>query len=68
MQLILAELGPRIGATVRGDGARAISGVAELGNARPDQLAFYANTKYKKELLATKAVRAMRCFMAAISL
>src|SRR4051812_8469844 len=55
MQLSLAELGPRIGATVRGDGALRVTGVAELGAADPTQLAFYSNGKYKKDLAATRA-------------
>jgi UDP-3-O-[3-hydroxymyristoyl] glucosamine N-acyltransferase len=55
MQLSLAELGPRIGATVRGDGALCVTGVAELSTATPGQLAFYSNAKYKKDLAATRA-------------
>ncbi|HEX4381724.1 MAG TPA: UDP-3-O-(3-hydroxymyristoyl)glucosamine N-acyltransferase [Myxococcales bacterium] len=55
MQLSLAELGPRIGAEVRGDGALCVTGVAELSAATPDQLAFYSNAKYKKDLAATRA-------------
>jgi UDP-3-O-[3-hydroxymyristoyl] glucosamine N-acyltransferase len=55
MQLSLAELGPRIGATVRGDGAFCVTGVAELASATPGQLAFYSNAKYKKDLQATRA-------------
>jgi UDP-3-O-[3-hydroxymyristoyl] glucosamine N-acyltransferase len=55
MRLSLAELGPRIGAAVRGDGALCVSGVAELAVAGPSQLAFYSNGKYKKDLLRTRA-------------
>jgi UDP-3-O-[3-hydroxymyristoyl] glucosamine N-acyltransferase len=55
MQLSLAELGPRIGAVVRGDGALRVTGVAELAAAGPSQLAFYSNGKYKKDLAATRA-------------
>jgi len=55
MRLTLAELGPRIGAAVRGDGALCVSGVAELAAAGEGQLAFYSNGKYKKDLLATRA-------------
>jgi UDP-3-O-[3-hydroxymyristoyl] glucosamine N-acyltransferase len=55
MRLTLAELGPRIGAAVRGDGALCVSGVAELCAAGPGQLAFYSNAKYKKDLLVTRA-------------
>src|SRR5947209_8776052 len=55
MRLTLAELGPRIGAAVRGDGALCVSGVAELAAAGAGQIAFYSNAKYKKDLLATRA-------------
>ena len=55
MQLSLAELGPRIGAIVRGDGALCVTGVAELSAAGPAQLAFYSNGRYKKDLQATRA-------------
>jgi UDP-3-O-[3-hydroxymyristoyl] glucosamine N-acyltransferase len=55
MPLTLAELGPRIGAAVRGDGALCVSGVAELAVAGPAQLAFYSNAKYKKDLRVTRA-------------
>jgi len=50
MQLSLAELGPRIGAEVRGDGALCVTGVAELsaGHARASSR-FYSNGKYKKD-------------------
>ena len=55
MQLSLAELAGRIGAEVRGDGQRRISGVAALDAAGPEQVAFYANPRYRKELEATRA-------------
>jgi UDP-3-O-[3-hydroxymyristoyl] glucosamine N-acyltransferase len=55
MQISLAEIGPRIGAEVRGDGALCVTGVAELDRAGPGQLAFYSNTKYKNALSETKA-------------
>lgn len=54
-QLSLQELADRIGAQVRGDGARRISGVAPLDSAGPEQLAFYANPRYRHELSATRA-------------
>ena len=53
--LTLAELADRIGAQVRGEGARKISGVASLQSAGPEELAFYANPRYRKELAATRA-------------
>jgi len=54
-QLSLAELAGRIGAAVRGDGARRVSGVAPLGTAGPDQVAFYANPRYLSELETSSA-------------
>ncbi len=55
MQLSLTDLAARIGAEVRGDGARRVSGVAALETAGPLQLAFYANPRYRKELAGTRA-------------
>ncbi len=54
-QLTLQDLAARIGAQVRGDGARRVSGVAPIESAGPDQLAFYANPRYRKELESTRA-------------
>ena len=54
-QLSLQDLAARIGAEVRGDGARRVSGVASLDAAGPEQLAFYANPRYRKELAGTRA-------------
>jgi UDP-3-O-[3-hydroxymyristoyl] glucosamine N-acyltransferase len=54
-QLSLQELAVRIGAEVRGDGARRVSGVAALESAGPEQVGFYANARYKSELVATRA-------------
>src|SRR5205085_2342443 len=54
-QLSLRELAARIGAEVRGDGARRVSGVAPLETAGPEQLAFYANPRYRHELSMTRA-------------
>ena len=55
LQLSLSDLAARIGAEVRGDGARRVSGVAPLETAGPEQLAFYANPRYRHELSATRA-------------
>lgn len=55
MQLSLQELAGRIGAQLRGEGARRILGVASLSEAGPDRVAFYANPRYRKELVATRA-------------
>jgi UDP-3-O-[3-hydroxymyristoyl] glucosamine N-acyltransferase len=54
-QLSLQDLAARIGAEVRGDGARRVSGVAPLSTAGPEELAFYANPRYRRELSATRA-------------
>ena len=54
-QVSLLELAARIGAEVRGDGARRVSGVAPLETAGPEQLAFYSNPRYRHELSATRA-------------
>ena len=56
--LSLQELARRIGAEVRGGGpggAGQVSGVAPLETAGPSQIAFYANPRYRKDLLATRA-------------
>src|SRR5260370_28277894 len=55
MQLSLLDLAGRIGAQLRGEGARRIQGVAPLSEAGPDRVAFYANPRYRKELAATRA-------------
>src|SRR4051794_34920984 len=54
-QLSLQELAARIGAEVRGDGARRVSGVGPLESAGPEQLAFYANPRYRQQLSETRA-------------
>ena len=54
-QLSLAELATRIGAEVRGDRGRRVSGVAGLSEAQAEQVAFYANPRYRKELAGTRA-------------
>jgi UDP-3-O-[3-hydroxymyristoyl] glucosamine N-acyltransferase len=54
-QLSLQDLAARIGAVVRGDGARRVSGVASLDAAGAEQVAFYANPRYRRELASTGA-------------
>ena len=56
MQISLAELAARIGAQLRGEGARTVRGVAPLEAAGPDQVAFYANPRYRKALGETQAL------------
>jgi len=53
--LSLAELARRIGAEVRGDGTRRVRGVRPLDEAGPEDVAFYANPRYRQELAATRA-------------
>ncbi|WP_414704067.1 UDP-3-O-(3-hydroxymyristoyl)glucosamine N-acyltransferase [Pseudomonas sp. UBA2684] len=46
----LGQLAERSGATLRGAANKAISGLATLQEARPDQLTFLANPQYRKYL------------------
>jgi UDP-3-O-[3-hydroxymyristoyl] glucosamine N-acyltransferase len=51
----LAELAVRFGCDLRGDPDLDIDSVATLGAAHPHALAFFANSKYRSQLLATQA-------------
>lgn len=51
----LAELAALVGGEVSGDGSRAISGVAPLETAGPDQISFFANKKYRAAFEASGA-------------
>lgn len=53
--MTLSELAEKIGATVRGDGALEITGLATLANAGPHQVGFLANEKYQSQLKNTQA-------------
>lgn len=53
--VLLGELVARFGGELRGDPARRITGVATLGSARPDELSFLANPRYRKALATTQA-------------
>lgn len=53
--MTLSELAEKIGATVRGDGALEITGLATLANAGPHQVGFLANEKYQSQLKTTQA-------------
>ena len=55
MEITLAQLAEEIGATLIGDGARLVDGVATLEAAGPRQVSFWANKKYKAKFLATRA-------------
>jgi len=54
-QISLEDLARRIGGEVHGDAARPIRGVASLASAGPGELAFYANKRYRDDLVATRA-------------
>ena len=51
----LGELAEQLGATVRGDAALKVSGLATLQEAGPHQLSFLANAQYRKYLASTHA-------------
>lgn len=51
----LGEIAEAIGAELRGDPACAVSGVATLSNARPDQLTFLGNSRWVRYLGGTRA-------------
>ena len=51
----LAELAVRFGCELRGDPDLDIDSVATLGAAHPRAVAFFANPKYRSQLLATQA-------------
>ena len=51
----LAELAERLGATLRGEPGRLISGLATLQEAQLEQLSFLANPQYRKYLSQTQA-------------
>ena len=55
MPITLAELALRVGATLDGDGAVAVSHVATLESAGPGAIVFLANRKYRELLAATRA-------------
>ena len=55
MNYTLAELADRSGATLHGDGACAITGVASLESADEGQISFLTSTQYRKYLATTRA-------------
>jgi UDP-3-O-[3-hydroxymyristoyl] glucosamine N-acyltransferase len=55
MVLTLAQLAERLGAELRGDGRLTVSGIATLTEARPGDLSFLANPRYRRFLAATRA-------------
>jgi UDP-3-O-[3-hydroxymyristoyl] glucosamine N-acyltransferase len=55
MSATLGELAVRFGCELRGDPELRIERVATLGSAGPDELAFIANPRYRRELASTRA-------------
>jgi len=55
MTTTLAQLAAVIGAELRGEGSRRVSGCAPIDTAGPDQVAFLANAKYARFLAVTDA-------------
>ena len=51
----LGELARRVGGKVVGDERRAIRGVATLDTARPDEISFLTNPRYRDRARATRA-------------
>ncbi len=51
----LAGLAERFGLSLQGDGSTELRGVGTLAGAGPQQLAFLANPRYRKELAGTRA-------------
>ena len=51
----LAELAARVGGEVSGDGSLRLSGVAPLETATLEQVSFFANRKYRKAFLSSRA-------------
>lgn len=55
MPLTVAQLSELLGIAYQGDGSIEISAVASLENARPGQLGFLSDHRYRNHLLTTKA-------------
>ena len=54
-RLTLQEIVRRLGGEVQGDASAAVSGVATLDEAGPDEISFLANPRYRAKLAATRA-------------
>ncbi len=54
-RLTLQEIVQRLGGEVVGDASAAVSGVATLDEAGPDEISFLANPRYRAKLAATRA-------------
>ena len=53
--ITLGELADRLGLAFSGDADRALRGIAPLGSAGDDQVAFISNKKYLSQLGETRA-------------
>lgn len=53
--ITLKELAKQLNVDYRGDGAHQVNGIATLAHATADQVSFFANRKYRSDLLKTKA-------------
>nr|MBF0684951.1 UDP-3-O-(3-hydroxymyristoyl)glucosamine N-acyltransferase [Pseudomonas sp.] len=53
--LTLGQLAEHLGATLRGDSERIVTGLATLQDAGPDQLSFLANPQYRRYLAGCQA-------------
>jgi UDP-3-O-[3-hydroxymyristoyl] glucosamine N-acyltransferase len=51
----LGELAAALGATLDGDPARVVTGVAPLASARPDDISFLTDPRYREAALASRA-------------
>ena len=55
MSLTLEEIAARIGAVVEGNPRHRISGVADLEHAASSELSFFANTRYRQQMVESHA-------------
>ncbi|MDT8388289.1 MAG: UDP-3-O-(3-hydroxymyristoyl)glucosamine N-acyltransferase [Thiogranum sp.] len=55
VELSVAQLAERIGATLHGAGEALVRGVGTLQNAGPDELSFLASSRYRRYLAGTRA-------------
>ncbi|HZQ74499.1 MAG TPA: UDP-3-O-(3-hydroxymyristoyl)glucosamine N-acyltransferase [Burkholderiales bacterium] len=53
--LTLGEIASRLGGRVAGDAGVRVRQVGSLENARPDEITFFANARYRERLAATRA-------------
>lgn len=61
-ELKLSELAALCGATLHGDPERTVRGPASLSEARPDEISFLANSRYRSQLDTTRAAAVVVAF------